>query len=175
MRLFSKLINQNNFIFIILIFLILNNTNGLKNDDAKEIDEILDTLSENINNNLNQEQISGDDTIKSKKPSLLIKKNQETPSTSIKISQTTAQTVVNLNKNDLSQASSHDGENSSQWAMFFILCILGVSILLIHVLIETNFHYLPESVAVVFLGALIGLIFKILSQWKIADWSVSIT
>lgn len=30
---------------------------------------------------------------------------------------------------------------------------------------------MPESLSVIFLGALIGLLLKLLSQWKIADWS----
>ena len=51
---------------------------------------------------------------------------------------------------------------------------IAFSILLIHILIQTKFHYLPESVAVVFLGAIIGLIFKLLSYYHVADWSVSV-
>ena len=74
---------------------------------------------------------------------------------------------------NLSDSEVHS-ENNHSWTVFFILCILAFSILLIHVLIQFNFHYLPESVAVVFLGAIIGLIFKLLSQWNVSDWSVSI-
>lgn len=72
---------------------------------------------------------------------------------------------------NLSDPDVHSVENNHSWTVFFILCILAFSILLIHILIQFNFHYLPESVAVVFLGAIIGLIFKLLSQWKVSDWS----
>ncbi|CAF0728350.1 unnamed protein product [Brachionus calyciflorus] len=70
-----------------------------------------------------------------------------------------------------SPESSIEAENSDSWKVFFLLCVLGCSILLIHFLIQTKFHFLPESVAVVFLGATIGLILKLLSHWKVSDWS----
>ncbi|XP_015770543.1 PREDICTED: sodium/hydrogen exchanger 8-like, partial [Acropora digitifera] len=41
---------------------------------------------------------------------------------------------------------------------------------LIHFLLKTKFHYLPESVAIVFLGALVGLIIKALSHFDLGDW-----
>lgn len=34
----------------------------------------------------------------------------------------------------------------------------------------TNFSYLPESVAVVFLGALIGLILNLMSDGNVGNW-----
>ena len=71
------------------------------------------------------------------------------------------------------EPAKHVTENTSNsWTVFFILCVLACCILLIHILIETKFHFLPESVAIVFLGAIIGLLFKLLSHYKVADWSV---
>lgn len=70
-----------------------------------------------------------------------------------------------------SPQASIESEHSSSWKVFFLLCVLGCSILLIHFLIQTKFHYLPESVAVIFLGAIIGLILNFLSHWNITDWS----
>ena len=64
-----------------------------------------------------------------------------------------------------------ESESGHSWTVFFILCVLAFSILVIHVLLKFNFHYLPESVAIVFLGAIIGLLFKMLSQMSIADWT----
>ena len=43
---------------------------------------------------------------------------------------------------------------------------------MIHYMIGSKLRYLPESLAVVFLGALIGLILEILSKSGIADWQV---
>ncbi|RNA38789.1 sodium hydrogen exchanger 8 [Brachionus plicatilis] len=70
-----------------------------------------------------------------------------------------------------SPQASIESEKSNSWKVFFLLSVLGCSILLIHFLIQTKFHFLPESVAVIFLGAIIGLILKLLSHWKISDWS----
>lgn len=84
-------------------------------------------------------------------------------------------TVQTTTTDSLPSASiSNESENTNSWTMFFILCVLAFSILLIHFLIQAKFHYLPESVAVVFLGAIIGLMLKLLSQWKVTDWSVCI-
>lgn len=72
---------------------------------------------------------------------------------------------------DASARQKLEAEHTNSWTVFFILCVLGLSILLIHLLIQIKFHYLPESVAVIFLGAIIGLVLKLLANAKIADWS----
>lgn len=61
-------------------------------------------------------------------------------------------------------------EQQGSMTIFFILLVVALCILLIHFLLKTKFHYLPESVAVVFLGALVGLIIKALSHFALADW-----
>lgn len=43
-------------------------------------------------------------------------------------------------------------EHQYSFSIFFILLVIAGSILLVHLLIQTKFHYLPESVAVVLLG-----------------------
>jgi len=57
-------------------------------------------------------------------------------------------------------------EKKDSLAIFFILLILVLSILMVHALIITEFHYMPESLAIVILGALIGLVLSY-SKW---DW-----
>lgn len=84
---------------------------------------------------------------------------------------TTEQTASKSSDITQSPQTSIESEHSNSWKVFFLLSVLGCSILLIHFLIQTRFHYLPESVAVIFLGATIGLILKLLSHWKISDWS----
>lgn len=71
------------------------------------------------------------------------------------------------------KSQQNDGQHNSSksWKVFFILCILGCSIILIHFLIKFELHFLPESIAVVFLGSIIGLVFKLISQSGIADWT----
>jgi sodium/hydrogen exchanger 8 len=57
-------------------------------------------------------------------------------------------------------------EKKDSLAIFFILFVLVLCILVVHVLITTEFHYMPESLAIVLLGAFIGLILSY-SKW---DW-----
>jgi len=41
----------------------------------------------------------------------------------------------------------------------------------IHILIKIKLHYLPESIAVILFGAIIGFFFKFVSYWNLAEWS----
>ncbi|XP_014368848.2 sodium/hydrogen exchanger 8 isoform X1 [Papilio machaon] len=66
--------------------------------------------------------------------------------------------------------SSAEDEHNSSMAIFFVLCILALGILLIHLMLQTGFSYLPESVVIVFLGALIGMIINLMSIRNIANW-----
>ncbi|KAK3744475.1 hypothetical protein QZH41_012878 [Actinostola sp. cb2023] len=68
------------------------------------------------------------------------------------------------------KVESPDVEQHSSLTIFFILLVIALCILVTHFLIKTKFHYLPESVAVVFLGALIGLVMKALRHFSLGDW-----
>ncbi|XP_017046205.1 sodium/hydrogen exchanger 8 [Drosophila ficusphila] len=61
-------------------------------------------------------------------------------------------------------------EHNSSLSLFFVICVIMLGILLIHSMLQTGFQYLPESIVVVFLGALIGLSLNIMSgqngSWK---------
>lgn len=61
-------------------------------------------------------------------------------------------------------------EHNSSLSLFFVICVIMLGILLIHSMLQTGFQYLPESIVVVFLGALIGLLLKVMSgenaSWK---------
>jgi len=76
-------------------------------------------------------------------------------------------------------------------AIFFVLIVVGKyrtlaipiynslylvpsasCILLIHFILQTKFQYIPESLAVVFFGAIIGLITKLISNQHLGDWKV---
>jgi len=63
-----------------------------------------------------------------------------------------------------------EAEKNSSMAIFFVLCVLALCILFIHFMLLVNFQYLPESVVIVFLGALIGLIINLMSNQNIANW-----
>ncbi|KAG8254572.1 sodium/hydrogen exchanger 8 [Homalodisca vitripennis] len=70
----------------------------------------------------------------------------------------------------LPDKGSAEAEHNSSMAIFFVLCVLALGILLIHLMLLTNFQYLPESVVIVFLGGLIGLIINLISDQKIGNW-----
>lgn len=73
-----------------------------------------------------------------------------------------------IGKTDESKAVEQEHNNSM--AIFFVLCVIALGILLIHTMLETGFQYLPESIVVVFLGALIGLLINLLSDQKVSNW-----
>lgn len=70
----------------------------------------------------------------------------------------------------LPDKSAAEEEHNSSMSIFFVLCVLALGILLIHLMLQTHFQYLPESVVIVFLGALIGLIVNLISDQNIANW-----
>ncbi|KAJ4448891.1 hypothetical protein ANN_00282 [Periplaneta americana] len=70
----------------------------------------------------------------------------------------------------LPDKGSAEDEHNSSMSIFFVLCVLALGILLIHFMLQKNFQYLPESIAIVFLGGLIGLILNLMSNQNIANW-----
>nr|XP_039256686.1 sodium/hydrogen exchanger 8-like isoform X1 [Styela clava] len=61
-------------------------------------------------------------------------------------------------------------EQSSSMKIFFILIVLALCILLTHLLIKFKFHLLPDSVAVVFLGAAIGGVVRMMQKAGVGNW-----
>ncbi|XP_022708102.1 sodium/hydrogen exchanger 8-like isoform X2 [Varroa jacobsoni] len=62
-----------------------------------------------------------------------------------------------------------DEEVLSSLTIFFVLTVIAVCILSIHFLIQWDFRFLPESVAVVLIGASIGLFLRVVSGCSGAD------
>uniref|UniRef100_A0A1B6CIL1 Sodium/hydrogen exchanger n=3 Tax=Clastoptera arizonana TaxID=38151 RepID=A0A1B6CIL1_9HEMI len=86
------------------------------------------------------------------------------------VNDTNASTIATPNEPVLPEKGSAEAEHNSSMAIFFVLCVLALGILLIHFMLLTNFQYLPESVVIVFLGALIGLVINFISDQKIGNW-----
>ncbi|XP_042317984.1 sodium/hydrogen exchanger 8 isoform X4 [Sceloporus undulatus] len=61
-------------------------------------------------------------------------------------------------------------EQSSGMTIFFSLLVLAICIILVHLLIRYRLHFMPESVAVVSLGILMGAVIKIIEAQKLANW-----
>ena len=72
---------------------------------------------------------------------------------------------------NLPHKGAAEEERHSSMAIFFVLSVIASCIFLIHFILKTKFQYIPESLAVVFLGAAIGLVMKMSSQ-NLGDWKV---
>ncbi|XP_044003933.1 sodium/hydrogen exchanger 8 [Aphidius gifuensis] len=70
----------------------------------------------------------------------------------------------------LPDKGSADDEHHSSMSIFFVLCVLALGILLIHLMLQTNFQYVPESIVIVVLGGAIGIIINMMSHQNIANW-----
>lgn len=70
----------------------------------------------------------------------------------------------------LPDSKAVEQEHNTSMAIFFVLCVIALGILLIHMMLQTGFQYLPESIVVVFLGALIGLLINLLSEGNASSW-----
>ncbi|KAK2885989.1 hypothetical protein Q8A67_016826 [Cirrhinus molitorella] len=65
---------------------------------------------------------------------------------------------------------AQEEEQSSGMSIFFSLLVIGICIILVHLLIKFKLHFLPESVAVVSLGILMGAFIKIIESQQLANW-----
>ncbi|XP_026188970.1 sodium/hydrogen exchanger 8 [Mastacembelus armatus] len=65
---------------------------------------------------------------------------------------------------------AQEEEQSSGLTIFFSLLVIGICIILVHLLIKFKLHFLPESVAVVSLGILMGGFIKIIESQELANW-----
>ncbi|CAF0957018.1 unnamed protein product [Didymodactylos carnosus] len=54
---------------------------------------------------------------------------------------------------------------SSSSEIFIFLVLLFICVLVIHLLIRKRFNYLPESVAVIYIGAIFGFLLKLSNKW----------
>ena len=62
----------------------------------------------------------------------------------------------------LPEEGAAEKEHSNSLAIFFVLSVLILCVFLVHFALQLKCHYIPESLAIVFLGAIIGLSMKIL-------------
>ncbi|XP_061667682.1 sodium/hydrogen exchanger 8 isoform X1 [Syngnathoides biaculeatus] len=65
---------------------------------------------------------------------------------------------------------AQEEEQSNGLTIFFSLLVIGICIILVHLLIKFKLHFLPESVAVVSLGILMGGVIKIIEFQELANW-----
>jgi len=58
-------------------------------------------------------------------------------------------------------------EHRNSMAIFFILIIIALAILLVHFLLTTKLHFIPDSLAIVFLGSVVGFVLSFTGK----DWT----
>lgn len=73
------------------------------------------------------------------------------------------------------RASVAGQEKASSLTILFILLVVALCILVTHVLVVTRFRYLPESVAVVLIGLILGLVMRFLYMHNLGNWQVEET
>lgn len=94
-----------------------------------------------------------------------------TTSTTTTTTATSANTTTQkVTDSPLPDSRAVEQEHNNSMAIFFVLCVIALGILLIHMMLQTGFQYLPESIVIVFLGAAIGLFINLLSDKNIANW-----
>ena len=107
---------KKNIFFVLLIVLCVNNhSNGFKVRNEQDIENILDVLSENIDNEKNNQIDETKNSLTESPPSVIAKKK----STTLKVE---SNTVAKAETDSVNQETT---QHSSQWTMLFILCILG--------------------------------------------------
>lgn len=103
-------------------------------------------------------------------PSVLMSSTLATLGADKSISNTTVNTTSLITESPLPDHHAVEQEHNSSLSLFFVICVIMLGILLIHLMLQTGFQYLPESIVVVVLGGFIGLFLKVMSgensSWK---------
>ncbi|KAM7351613.1 na[+]/H[+] hydrogen exchanger 1 [Cochliomyia hominivorax] len=152
-------------------------TNDKTNSGAQEVTGTLNTSNTTITNNTNNNSNNNNNVNTNSNLTSLTNNtlNTNTPSTSTALPLTNSSIAVEnttkvVTEPPLPDHHAVEQEHNSSLSLFFVICVIMLGILLIHSMLQTGFQYLPESIVVVFLGALIGLLLKVMSgenaSWK---------
>lgn len=116
----------------------------------------LNSLSANLTNHLIQSNLSEINFTTTKSASII---QNET--------KTLSDSIPNI---ILPKKGSAEEEHSFSMAIFFVLSVIAACIIVIHLILQLKINYIPESLAVVLTGALIGLIIKLSSSKMSEGW-----
>nr|XP_022911605.1 sodium/hydrogen exchanger 8 isoform X1 [Onthophagus taurus] len=147
-----------------------SNSSTIKQEDASTTPNSIGNITQNVNN-VSTSTVLNDVLVSSSTAMTTISEknvSSEVGSTTnnyLNVSSTTASADPVL-----PDKGSAEDEHNSSMAIFFVLCVLALGILLIHLMLQTGFQYVPESIVIVFLGALIGLTMNALSNRNISNW-----
>lgn len=132
------------------------NTSSNNVSAEKVLDPLVTLPVQNVTTNISASNESQNGTIPIQSPS-------SSSSTSTTTTTTTTENPMQIGKNAV------EAEKGSSMSIFFVLCVIALGILLIHMMLQTNFQYLPESIVTVCLGALIGLILNFTSVKNVLE------
>lgn len=152
-------------------------TNGNANREGQEVTGTLNTsnLTNTNNNNNNSNNVNNSNMTSLTNTTLNANTTTSSTQATLTNSSSTAvapveNTTKAVTEPPLPDHHAVEQEHNSSLSLFFVICIIMLGILLIHSMLQTGFQYLPESIVVVFLGALIGLLLKVMSgendSWK---------
>jgi hypothetical protein len=95
---------------------------------------------------------------------------QETKQVDVNNFSSVSSTSTTTSTTQAAPVSSVEQEHNSSMSIFFVLCVIALGILMVHLMLQTHFQYLPESIVIVFLGGLIGLILNLSPVKKWANF-----
>ncbi|XP_013381445.1 sodium/hydrogen exchanger 8 isoform X2 [Lingula anatina] len=108
---------------------------------------------------------NGNETIGNASLSNTTQVNTTVTSTTLATTSTTKAMVAPLPAKGAAEEEHH-----SSMTIFFVLSVIALCVLIIHVLLKFNFTYLPESIAIVIVGTILGGILKLFSSYGIGNW-----
>ncbi|XP_022911605.2 sodium/hydrogen exchanger 8 isoform X1 [Onthophagus taurus] len=151
-----------------------SNSSTIKQEDASTTPNSIGNITQNVNN-VSTSTVLNDVLVSSSTATTTISEKNEIKNVSSEVGSTT-NNYLNVSSTTASadpvlpDKGSAEDEHNSSMAIFFVLCVLALGILLIHLMLQTGFQYVPESIVIVFLGALIGLTMNALSNRNISNW-----
>lgn len=149
-----------------------NETNNLSLNEVGTINNtkstneyVISDIKTNITANSSNEKIAPTATDDHRNPA-----NNGSSTTVAPATNSTQNSTSAVTEPPLPDHHAVEQEHNSSLSLFFVICVIMLGILLIHFMLQTGFQYLPESIVVVFLGALIGLFLKVMTgenaSWK---------
>lgn len=152
--------------FVVVLLCALCHGNAADEDKPKEVGAV----SVNLLNSSSTSAVGKNETQANNANNMDTSSPAEVQSNETYVNATEKATSVTPGEPVLPKKGSAEEERNSSIAIFFVLSVLALGILLIHLMLSTHFQYLPESVVIVFLGAVIGLIINLMSEQHIANW-----
>ena len=124
-------------------------------DDGKRTDAVLKSPdnSSNVEESLETDSKNKNDQMNKNEDSEVVKNETETET---------------IEEAFLPAKGAEEKEHSSSLAIFFVLFVLVLCIFLIHFILQNKCHYIPESLAIVFLGGFVGAIIKLLPNEELS-------